>query len=1149
MLRMGLFRVDNLDADFIIETSNLEAEYSVNPSETFACSFELFASGTTWGSIDGEMSNQTDLWEVLQSKADTVTVEALSETVTDNYNDLDGRITSDHSEITNIALTIQSFGDIVSYDAADFATAAQGALADTAVQPGDLATVATTGKYSDLIGTPTLAAVATSGSYDDLIDKPTIPTVNNATLTIQKNGTTVKTFTANASSNVTANITVPTDTSDLTNGAGFITSASLPTDYVPDTREVNGYALSSDITLTALDVGALSSSTTINDLTTTAQQNALNSGATSTNIGQIATNTTDIATINGKIPAAASTLNQLADKQFVNSSIATNTANFIGTFNSVAELEAYSGTLTNNDYAFVIDVDGEGNTVYDRYKYTDATTPPSWVFEYELNNSSFTATQWGAINSGITSADVTLIGTAIQPGDNVSDLINDAGYLTSSDVATVAISGDYSDLINKPTIPAAQVQSDWNQNDSNAVDYIKNKPTIPAGVIVDQVYDGTSANAQSGIAIAAELTNYALSSGLATVATSGLYSDLTGTPTIPTNTSDLNNDSGFITSSALSNYVDLSSAQNITGTKTFVGQKKIAFKQSGSSDKLGFTLYNSSAVEKGYLEFNPSNTVDSVPLMTLGNYATASTGLTHVGFRKYSSISGASGAYNLLAPLISDARTPFNLTTTYTNFYLPLGFTDGSTTVKAAKTGVVDLSSLGFALSSSLATVATSGDYSDLINKPSIPSSLSDITVSAGSNISISGDTISATDTTYSDFTGCDSITAGAAGLVPAPSAGDESKFLKANGTWDSIPGGGTVDQVYNSTSANAQSGIAIAGAGFLTSIPAGYLQNTATGTAALTLLGTETSRTGSINIGTFSTVTNDYSIVIGTSAESAYTQTVAIGYQAKANDSSSTAIGYGAYTNYTQATAIGASSQATRAGTVAVGSSAQATQTQANAFGYNAKAQYYGSTALGYNAQSSANYAIQIGNGTNSTASTLAVGFNGTDYTLLDGTTGLIPDARISSNIARTSNVADTDLSNLSATGKEVIDGTFTGKYAGDIINATSTGSYSYSLANYLPTRSNGETYLIYGICSMASNVSTVFVIGRKANPYTNRTDDDCFSALISTNANSRTAATTFVMPIRSTDTHIYAQISGSNATSGCYVSLMGYRRLGSNS
>ena len=39
----------------------------------------------------------------------------------------------------------------------------------------NLATVATSGKYSDLSGTPNLATVATSGSYNDLINKPTIP--------------------------------------------------------------------------------------------------------------------------------------------------------------------------------------------------------------------------------------------------------------------------------------------------------------------------------------------------------------------------------------------------------------------------------------------------------------------------------------------------------------------------------------------------------------------------------------------------------------------------------------------------------------------------------------------------------------------------------------------------------------------------------------------------------------------------------------------------------------------------------------------------------------------------------------------------------------------------------------------------------------
>ena len=73
----------------------------------------------------------------------------------------------------------------------------------------------------------------------------------------------------------------------------------------------------------------------------------------------------------------------------------------------------------------------------------------------------------------------------------------------TSALATVATTGNYNDLSNKPTIPAAQVnsdwnaesgvamilnkptipdaqvQSDWNQADNTKVDYIKNKPTIP----------------------------------------------------------------------------------------------------------------------------------------------------------------------------------------------------------------------------------------------------------------------------------------------------------------------------------------------------------------------------------------------------------------------------------------------------------------------------------------------------------------------------------------------------------------------------------------------------------------------------------------------------------------------------------------------
>jgi hypothetical protein len=47
-------------------------------------------------------------------------------------------------------------------------------------------------------------------------------------------------------------------------------------------------------------------------------------------------------------------------------------------------------------------------------------------------------------------------------------------------LAAVATSGSYEDLTNQPTIPDAQIQSDWNQASDSAKDFIKNKPTIPS---------------------------------------------------------------------------------------------------------------------------------------------------------------------------------------------------------------------------------------------------------------------------------------------------------------------------------------------------------------------------------------------------------------------------------------------------------------------------------------------------------------------------------------------------------------------------------------------------------------------------------------------------------------------------------------------
>ena len=63
------------------------------------------------------------------------------------------------------------------------ATSAQGSLADSAVQPGDLATVATTGAYADLSGAPTLSAFGAS-----LVDDTDAATAR-ATLDVDQAGT------------------------------------------------------------------------------------------------------------------------------------------------------------------------------------------------------------------------------------------------------------------------------------------------------------------------------------------------------------------------------------------------------------------------------------------------------------------------------------------------------------------------------------------------------------------------------------------------------------------------------------------------------------------------------------------------------------------------------------------------------------------------------------------------------------------------------------------------------------------------------------------------------------------------------------------------------------------------------------------------
>ena len=152
----------------------------------------------------------------------------------------------------------------------------------------------------------------------------------------------------------------------------------------------------------------------------------------STRASTDATLNNNINTINSKIPSQASKTNQLADKDFVNSSIATNTANFIGTFTDIEELKRQPAT--NNDYAFWLTTDSAGNILFKRYKYIASTN--SWVFEYDLNNSSFTSEQWLAIQSGITAVLVAKL-KGIEEGAQVNTITgvkggNESSYRTGN---------------------------------------------------------------------------------------------------------------------------------------------------------------------------------------------------------------------------------------------------------------------------------------------------------------------------------------------------------------------------------------------------------------------------------------------------------------------------------------------------------------------------------------------------------------------------------------------------------------------------------------------------------------------------------------------------------------------------------------------
>jgi len=168
-------------------------------------------------------------------------------------------------------------------------------------------------------------------------------------------------------------------------------------------------------------------------------------------------NTNDLATV-----ATTGSYNDLTNKPTL-PTIPTNVSSFTNDAGYFADVEI---DTTSNEINF-LDTDGE--TVLKTIDTTDIFDPDDYYTKDEIDDGD----------------------------ETIASALNDLEKrkVNTSDLATVATSGSYNDLSNKPTIPAAQVQSDWNQTTSSEVDYIKNKPTnISSFTNDDGYYNNASAD-------------------------------------------------------------------------------------------------------------------------------------------------------------------------------------------------------------------------------------------------------------------------------------------------------------------------------------------------------------------------------------------------------------------------------------------------------------------------------------------------------------------------------------------------------------------------------------------------------------------------------------------------------------------------------
>lgn len=211
--------------------------------------------------------------------------------------------------------------------------------------------------------------------------------------------------------------------------------------------------------------------------------------------------------------------------------------------------------------------------------------------------------------------------------------------------------------VQNKTITAALSNLDidiaTNDEIDNALNVAGSGDLPTTGGIVPIAMGGT------GATTAGARTNLGVSAtaDFANVAFSGVYDDLTGRPAIPSQTSDLANNSGYITSSALSGYV-----KSVNGAAPdSSGNVTISVSGGGSSGGGNYTLPTASSSTLGGVKIGAGLTINTSGVLSAD--VTASTLTAYAKITDLSAVA-KTGSYNDLTnkPTIPAAYTLPNAT-------------------------------------------------------------------------------------------------------------------------------------------------------------------------------------------------------------------------------------------------------------------------------------------------------------------------------------------------------------------------------------------------------------------------------------------------------------------------------------------------------